>query len=196
MRPQVRVAGVRTEVGSPLLWVRCEPSELTTGCLGMVRTPYGERSARVVVAPQLVLHPGPVAQDYVLLGSLSNEEAFLVDPAASLRERAVAIAGSEVELRVSPDGSRITLVGPAPGRLEELARELRESLRVVVVVRDETGEVPAPPLPRLLEIIEYEGQPATVTRLSVFSQTVTLRAADGKEVTLSLPEVLQSLARE
>ncbi len=184
------------EVGSPLLWVHCEPSELPPGCLAMVRTPHGERSARVVVAPQLVLHPGPVAQDYVLLGPLSDEEGLLVDPAASLRERAVAIAGSDVKLRVSPDGSRIILIGLTPGPLEELARQLRESLRVVVVIRDEIGGVSTPPLPRLLETIEYEGEPATVVRLSVFSQTVTLRAADGKEVTLSLPDVLQSLARE
>ncbi len=184
------------EVGSPLLWIHCEPSELPPGCLAMVRTPHGERSARVVAAPQLVLHPGPLAQDYVLLGPLSEEEALLVDPAASLRERAAAIAGSEVQLRVAPDGSRMILIGPASSPLEDLARQLRESLRVVVVIRDETGEVPAPPLPQLLENIEYEGEPATVTRLSVFSQTVTLRTADGEEVTLSLPEVLRSLARK
>lgn len=175
------VAGVRAGRSGPLVWAACEPEQVPPGSLCLLRTPEGERSARVVVAPWQLVSPVPATPGYAVLRALTDEEALQVEPASGYRGRAPGFGVSP-----SPDGALLTLVpadpeSPAPAIPPALLQE-----DTAVVVRDEHGRIPDPALPELLETIPYEGEAWTVTRISVFRAEVELTADDGRTTVVPL----------
>lgn len=185
------VAGVRLDPAAPVLWVESAVLELPPGCLCLLHTPEGRRSARLVVAPDQLLRAHPAVPGYTLLGELIPEEALEVEPASSLLATVEeALRGVEsVSVSVAPDGSRISLLTGEPERLEGRIEELRSAVGVPVVVRDEAGRLRDPALPDLLQELTYGGETATVTGISVFRGTVTLQWPDGGTDEIPLAEI-------
>ena len=188
MTSHPHVAGVRLAPRDPVLWVECDEPALPPGGLCLLDTPRGRRSARVVVAPQLVLQPGPVLAGYRVAGALTDEGALAVEPAASLLRAATDAVrpGDGTVVRVAPDGAQVTLLAERPGELAGVAAQLLDRLRVPVLVRGPAGELESPELPDLLEEVPYGGAYATVEGISVYNGHVTLRTPDGGTVQLPL----------
>ncbi|MDP9383320.1 MAG: hypothetical protein M3Q29_24890 [Chloroflexota bacterium] len=186
------VAGIRLQPSGPLLWVECAVSELQPGSLSLLHTPGGDRSARVMVAPQHVLTMASPLSGHLLLHELSEDEALTVEPAAALRDRVEeylrALHG--VRASVAPDGSRVTLLADTPELAGRVAGELSAALEVPVVVRNHSDRLPEPPLPELMQEITYGDKRVTVVRISVFRGTVTLRDASGETFDVPLSELV------
>lgn len=184
------IAGVRLGPGTQMIWVESALSQLPPDHVCLLRTPEGERTATVVVAPQLLFGEAPVTPGFRLLRSLTGEEALSYEPAASIREAVARELGglNHVRARVAPDGSRVTLLTDRAHALEEAAGRLMERLGIVVVLRNAAGMLPDPPLPELLAEVEWEGASFIVERISVFHGQLTLRKEDGETTTIPLAD--------
>lgn len=182
---------MRLRPDSRLLWVESLQSRTPPGCLGLLDTPGGLRTAHLVVPPQLALVPGASSPDHVLLRPLSDEEATTYEPASSLQSMAdTAIAGlAGVRARVAPDGSRVVLLASSPEGLPHAVRELTERLGVPVLLRNERAELPDPLLPELLQELEYAGETVVVEGISVFHGQATLRRPTGGTVKVPLSDL-------
>lgn len=178
------IAGVRLARSGPLVWAACESGNVISGSLCLLRTPEGERSARVIVAPDQFVPPVPPAPGYAVVRALTDTEALEVEPASGLRERAEGAAGFRAS--PSPDGGLVTLTAAEPeSGASTVPPELLET-DAAVVVRDDRGRIPAPELPELLEEIRYGGEAWTVTRVSVFRGEVELTTRDGRTAVVPL----------
>lgn len=185
------VAGVSLTPGGPLIWALSDQRELPPGCLCLLTTPEGERSARLVVPPQLLRKPVEYQQGYILQRGLTEAEALVYEPAASLTQQLARKLGNwpGVRAHVTPDGSNVTLLAERPPAVTGLATAIMVRFQVPVVVRDQSGELPGRVLPGLLDEIAFGGESVTVQRISVFRGEITLRRAGGNELTVPLESV-------
>ncbi len=178
------VVGVRLSPSSPVLWIDAGDAEFVSGSLCLLRTPEGDRSARVVVgsaqlASELVPLPG-----YKVLSLLTEEEARELAPARTILQQLDSVA--QTDCRVHPDGSRLALLAKDDEAVAGLAVDLARTLRIPVVVRDQSERIPEVELPQLLQRVTYQGTEATVEEISVFRGEVVLRANSGAAITVPL----------
>lgn len=178
------VVGVRLSPSSPVLWVDAGDVDFISGSLCSLRTPEGDRSARVVVgsaqlSSELVPLPG-----YLVLSLLTEDEARELAPARTILQQLCSVA--QIACRVHPDGSRVTLLATDDEAIAGLAADFARTLRIPVVVRDQWERIPEVELPQLLQRVTYQGTEATVEEVSVFRGEIVLRTDSGTAITVPL----------
>ncbi len=180
------VVCVRLSPTSPVLWVDARDAEFVSGSLCLLRTPEGDRSARVVVgSAQLASELVPLP-DYQVLSLLTEDEARERAPARTILQQLGS--ASQIDCDVHPDGSRVTLLAKDDEAVAGLAANLARTLRIPVVVRDRTGRIPDIQLPQLMQRATYRDTQATVEQISVFRGEIVLRTKSGAAITVPLAD--------
>jgi len=184
MTDALAVAGVRLAPYSPVLWVSAGDADLVVGTLCLLRTPEGDRSARVVVEPQQLLSEVAPLPGFLAISTLTHEEALGKAPITTLQPRLDQVA--HPPCRIDADGSRVTLCASLDASTVPNAGELTRALRIPVVVRDAAGRLPERELPQLGQRVTYEDVAATVKEISVFRREIVLSTDTGELITVPL----------
>lgn len=180
------VIGVRLSPSSPVLWVDAGDTELVSGSLCVLSTPEGDRSARVVVGSGQIVSELVPLPGFQILSSLTETEARELAPARTTLQQLGPVA--QTDCRVHPDGSRVTLLARDDEAVAGLAVDLARTLRIPVVVRDQSERVPEGELPQLLQRVTYQDTEATVEEISVFRGEIVLRANSGAAITVQVAD--------